>query len=189
MEHACFGIFPPFCVIVAYKVDSIGDVSYRSIKPHIEHLPFGALHRHRYTPVEVTAHCTRLQTHLEPGFALPIDVRFPFLMVFQYPLLQTALPFIEREIEMSGLLQYGGVARNGRFRVYKVGGVKARSAGLALVAVCVFVSTMGASACHVTVGKELSRLLIIELHGGFLNKFSLLIQFLEEIGCCLAVGI
>lgn len=58
-----------------------------------------------------------------------------------------------------------------------------------LVAVGVFVMAMGAFAHHIAVGKELPRLLIVELLALFLNEFSLVVEFPEEVGCELVVNI
>jgi hypothetical protein len=52
-----------------------------------------------------------------------------------------------------------------------------------LVAVGVFVAAMGTGARNVTIGKELVRLFVIVLHGGFLHEFAGLIEFLEILGC------
>ena len=87
VKHACLGIFPPFGVVVAHKVDCIGDIADRRVKPYIEHLPFCSFHRHRDTPVKVAAHGSGLQSHLKPRLALTIYIALPFRVTFQNPFL------------------------------------------------------------------------------------------------------
>ncbi len=47
---------------------------------------------------------------------------------------------------------------------------------------------MRAGACHIAVSEKLPGFLVIELHGCFLDEFTLFIKAAEEIRCGLAVG-
>ena len=66
MDHACFGILPPFGIVVADEVDGVGDITDGGVKPYVEHLSLGAFYGHGDTPVEVAAHGAGLQAHVEP---------------------------------------------------------------------------------------------------------------------------
>lgn len=82
-------------------------------------------------------------------------------MLFEYPLAQTRFPLVEGEIPVAGLAQHRSIAGDGRARIYEIGGVERCAALFALVAVGVFVATVRASAGDVSVGEELSGLLVI----------------------------
>ena len=189
VEHTGFGVFPPLCVIVAHKVDGVGDVTDRSVEPYVEHLALGTLHGYGDTPVEVAAHGAGLETHVEPRLALAVDVGLPFLVSFENPLLKRTLPLVEGEVVMLCLAHYGHAAGDGRLRVDEVGGVERCAASLALVAVRSFCAAVGAGSGHVAVGEELSGLLVVELHGCFLYEFSLVVEAAEEVGGHAAVSV
>ena len=76
---------------------------------------------------------------------------------------------------MAGLFKHGHIPCDGGFRIDEVGGVEARSACLALVAVGVFVAAVGACAGHVAVGEELLCLFVVKLHRGFLDEFTFIV--------------
>ncbi len=182
VDHAGILLLPPFLVIVAHEVDGVGDIADRSVEPYIEHLAVGTLHGHRDTPVEVAAHGTRLQAKVEPRLALAVDVRLPFLMLLENPFLETLLPLVEGEIEMGGLAHHRHAPGDGRAGIDQVGGVEARAAGLALVAVRSLRAAVGALPGHVTVGEELPRLLVVKLHRGLLHEFTFVVQSAEKVG-------
>ena len=66
VDHACFRIFPVFLPAVGYEFLRVGNIADRGIKPHIKHLTVGSFHRYRNTPVQIAAHCTRLQSEVKP---------------------------------------------------------------------------------------------------------------------------
>ena len=87
-----------------YRIRYIADWC---IEPDIEHFSFSTLNRYRNTPVEVTGHSTGLQIHIQPRLALAIDIGAPLLVVFQNPLLQPLLIFVQGQIPVLGRLQNG----------------------------------------------------------------------------------
>ena len=66
VDDACLGIFPPSFPAVGIKLLGVGYIADRSIEPHVEDLAFGAFDGNGYTPRQVAAHGTWLQTHVEP---------------------------------------------------------------------------------------------------------------------------
>lgn len=110
-------------------------------------------------------------------------------MLLQNPFLQARLPFVERQIPVGCLLKHRDIAGYGRAGIDKVGGIEACAASLALVAVCVLVATVWASACHIAVGKKLAGLGIVKLLRCLFHKFALVVKTTEEIGSRAAVSI
>ena len=82
-----FGIFflPPFLPALRQEFLSVGNIADRSIEPDIEHLAFRTFNRNRNAPVQVTAHCTRLKTAVNPALALSIDIASPLLVTVENP--------------------------------------------------------------------------------------------------------
>ena len=60
-------------------------------------------------------------------------------------------------------------------------GVEVAAAVLALVAVCALVMAVRALACDISVGEELSRLLVVILLCGLLYQLAVLIQLPEKV--------
>ena len=116
MNHAGIFVFP---VLFPFRrqVFCCRNVSDRSVKPHIQHFPFRPFNRHRHPPIQITRHCTGLQTVIQPGFTLPVNITLPFFMLFQNPLFQPIFILIQRQIPMFRLFQLGCVSRNGRHRI------------------------------------------------------------------------
>ena len=81
---------------------------------------------------------------------------------------------------MFGLFQFRFVTGNRRNRINQVSGIQTRTARLALISVCPLVSTMRTGSDNITIGQKLPCLLIVELHGGLLDKFTLIIQFFKK---------
>ena len=92
------GIFrlPPRLPTIGTQLFGIGDIAYRGIEPDIQHFSFGTLHRHRDTPIQIAAHGTGLQPHIQPTLALAVDVALPLLMSIKDPLFQERLMFVQR---------------------------------------------------------------------------------------------
>ena len=76
--------------------------------------------------------------------------------------------------------QLGGGAADGAAGIDEVGGVERCAAGLALVAVGFGVMAVGALAGHIAVGEELLGLWVVELLGGLLYKFTLVVEMTEK---------
>ena len=182
-----FGIFPPRLPRIGQQLLRIADIADGRIEPHIKHLALGTFHRHGNAPVQVTAHGTGLQTHVEPTLALPVHVVTPFLVVFQNPLAQPCLVLVQRQIPMLRLAHHRFRAADGTLGVNQVGGRQRRAALLALVAVCPLCMTMGAFARNVTVGQESMCLLVVILHRGFLHELALVVQGTEKLRSRLAM--
>ena len=165
----------------------VRDVADGRIEPHVEHFSVGSLHGHGDSPVQIARHCPRLQVHVEPRTALSIDVRAPFLVPFENPLLQPLLIFVERQIPVFRLFQHGRGAADGRFRVDELCGREVATAFLALVAVSTLAMTVRTFAHDVAVGQKLLRLFVVELRGGFLGELALVVELAEEVGGKLVV--
>ena len=103
-------------------------------------------------------------------------------MPLQNPAAQVGLIAVEGKIPVLGLLEYGGVAGYGAAWVDEVGGVKARAARLALVAIGAGVVAVGAFAGNIAVGEKLVGFLVEKLHGCFLNELPLIVKTAEKFG-------
>ena len=97
--EASLWILPPFLPCAPFlgmcitKFLGVGDISDRCVEPYVEHLAFSSLYRNRNTPVEVACHRTWLKVHVEPAFALTVNIGAPFCVSFQNPFLQPVLIF------------------------------------------------------------------------------------------------
>ena len=188
-------ILPPFlpCApllrLTVAQLFSVADVADRGIKPHIEHLAFGTLYRHWDTPIQVACHSTWLQVHVKPRLALAIDVGSPLLVAFQNPLLQPVLILIQRQIPVFRLTQHRHLTCLFGARIDQFCWLQsAPAAFFALVAIRLLVAVR-AFAHHITVGKELLALLVVELHAGLLYQLAFVIELAEEIGCKLMMNL
>ena len=83
---------------------------------------------------------------------------------------------------MFGFFENGLGAAECRLGVDEVGGVERGAAGLALVAIGVFVAAMWAGAGDVAVGEELMGFLIVVLHRSLLDKLACFIELVEIFG-------
>ena len=175
VEQACFGVFPPCLPTVGKQFLGIGNVSDRSIEPHVQYLSFRTFYGHRDTPVEVTADGTRLQSHVEPALALSVYVGAPFLVVFQNPLAQPSFVFVEGKIPVLGLLHHRFAAADGALRVDQIGGRQGGSAFLALVAIGTFRMAVRTLTGDVAVGEECFRFFVVILFGCFFDKLSFVV--------------
>ena len=177
-----FGVFPPFLPCVGQQLFGVADVSDRGVEPYIEHFALGTLYGNGNTPIQVAAHGTRLQAHVEPALALAINIGTPLLMVFQNPLAKPFLVFVQRQIPVLRLTHHGLAAADGTLRINQVRGAEAGAALLALVAVSAFGMAVGAFAGDVAVGKEGLGFFVVILHAGLFDEFSLIVQLAEEVG-------
>ena len=178
---------PPRLPRVGQQLARIGDIAYRSIKPDIHHLAFGTFHRHGDAPIEVAAYGTRLQTHVEPALALPIDIAAPFGMTFQNPLLKPGLVFVEWQVPVFRLAQHWRGATDGTLRVDEFGGRETSTALLALVAVCAFAVAVRTFACDIPVGEEGLCLLVVILLTLLFHKLAFFVELAEKL--CRGLGV
>ena len=117
MHELGFFVLPPFLPCAPFlgigiaEFLSIGDITYWCVKPYIEHLTLCTLHGHWYSPVEVAGHSPGLQVHIEPRLALAIHIGAPLLMVFQYPLLEPVLIFVQWQIPVLGRFLHQSMSR------------------------------------------------------------------------------
>ena len=167
-----FGIFPPGFPWIGKQFFCIGYVTDWCIEPYVENFTFGTLYRNRNPPVEVTADCTRLQTHIEPAFALSVHVRTPFFVFFQYPLAQPCFMFVKWQIPVFGFFHDRFAAADGTFRINQVSGRQWSSALFALVTIGTFRMTVRTFTGDVAVGQKLVCFFIIILFRSFFDKLS-----------------
>ena len=78
-------VLPPLLPALRQEFLGVGNVTNRSIEPHIKNLSFSPFYRDRHTPIKVTAHGTRLKTTVNPALALAIYIAPPFLVAVEYP--------------------------------------------------------------------------------------------------------
>ena len=187
VDEACFGVFPPLLPRVGQQFLGVADVADGSVEPYVEHFALGPFYGYGDTPVEVAAHGTRLQSHVEPRLALTVDVGTPFLVVFENPLAQPAFMLVQREVPVFGFLHDRRAAADSTLGVDELGGAQCRAALLALVAIGTFGMATGALAGDVAVGQESLGFLIIILHGGLFDEFALVVELAEEVGSSLVV--
>lgn len=100
--QARVGVFPPHFPRIGVQFNGIGYVSDGRIKPYVQYLSFGSFHGYGDTPIQVAAYGTRLQTVVQPGFALSVYIGLPFFVRFQNPLFQPRLVLIQRQVPMGG---------------------------------------------------------------------------------------
>ena len=194
--EACVLILPPLlpCApllrLSVTQFLGVGNVSYRCVKPHIEHLTLSALYRHGDAPIQVARHGAGLQVHVEPGLTLAIDIAAPLLVTLQYPLLQPVLILVQRQIPV-----LCGAFHESVTRVILVGGVyqlirrERSTALLALITVSALGMTARTFAHDVAVRKEFASHLITVLLLRYLLQFVLVIERTEEISGKLMVYI
>ena len=73
-------VLPPFFPIIRQQFFGVAYISDWRVKPDIQHFAFRTLDRNRYSPIQIAAYGTWLQTSIEPAFALPVNIGFPLLM-------------------------------------------------------------------------------------------------------------
>ena len=95
--------------------------------------------------------------------------------------------FVEGQIPVLGFAHYGLAAADGAFRINQVGRAEACTAFLTLVAVSALCVAMRAFTGDVAVGKESLGFLVVVLHAGLFDEFSLIVQFAEEFGSCIVM--
>ena len=83
---------------------------------------------------------------------------------------------------MFGLAQDGHRTRHGAVGIDQLLGREGGTALLALVAIGAVVAALGTRTDDITVGEERSGLLVVILHGRFLDELALVVELAEEIG-------
>ena len=96
MNETSVPALPPLLPRLRQKFLSVGNIPDRSVKPDIEHLALGTLHRDRHAPVKVTAHGARLKTAVNPALALAIDSASPLFVLFENPITKPRLVLVQR---------------------------------------------------------------------------------------------
>ena len=168
----------------------IADVADGSVEPHVKHLAVGTLDGNGDAPVQVAHHGAGLQSVVEPRLALAIDVAAPLLVALENPLLEPALIFIEGQEPVGGVLEHERMVAVLGVRVDELGGVQvAAAAVLTLVTLGGGMVAIGALTLHIAVGEELAVLLVVELLGGLLDEFAVVIEFAEKLGSKLMVNL
>ena len=180
MNKFCILALPPCLPTLRQKFLSVGNISDRSIKPHIEHLALRTLYRYRHSPVKVTAHRTRLKPAVNPTLALAIHIASPLLVTIQNPLGKPFFILVERKVPMLGLLLHKLTAAESRLRIDEFIGTESRSTFLALVAVSSICATTRACSGDISVCKESLGLLVVILFAHLLDELAFVIKFLEE---------
>ena len=165
-----------------------GNVADRGVEPDVQHLAFGAFHRHGDTPVQVAGYRPGAQAVVEPGFHLAVHVGFPIgLMPFEDPLAQPRFVLLQGQVPVLGLFQDGGCPGKGALGIDEFRGAEGRSALLALVAVRSFGPATRAGTGDVTVGQELFRFGVVILFGLLLDELPGIVHLAEEFRCGLVV--
>ena len=180
---------PPLLPVVREQLLSVADIADGGVKPDIENLAFGALDGNRHTPVKVTGDRTGLQAAVEPALNLAIDIGPPLFVAIEYPLAQPLLIVLQRQIPVGGFFLDRLGAAQLRLWIDKLFRAESAAALLALVAVGVGVSALGASTDNIAVGEESLSLRIIVLLGSFGDKLSRIVEPFEKLGCCLFVNL
>ena len=180
---------PPLLPALRKELLSVRDISDRGIEPHIEDLSVSTLHRHRHTPVKVTAHGTRLKAAVDPALALAIYIASPLLVPVEDPLRQPSFILIKRQIPMLCLLLHKFASAESRLRVNEFVRTECRTALLALVSIGSFGTAARAGSCDVTVCEEGLGLLIVVLLAHLLDELALFIELPEEIRSILMMGL
>ena len=188
VEQASVFRFPPFFPSVGEEFFGVGNVADGSIKPHIEHLSLCAFHRNGNTPIEVAAHGTRLQTHVEPTFALSAHVGTPF-GVASNPRSEPLLVLVEREIPVLCLAQHGFRTRNLRLGVDEFGGREVFPAFFALVAIGIWVVAVRTLTGDVAVGEEGFSFFVVVLFRFALQKLPFVVEGAEKVGSHFLMGV
>ena len=110
-------------------------------------------------------------------------------MAIEYPLAQPLLIVLQRQIPVGGFFLDRLGAAQLRLWIDKLFRAESAAALLALVAVGVGVSALGASTDNIAVGEESLSLRIIVLLGSFGDKLSRIVEPFEKLGCCLFVNL
>ncbi len=187
VDQTCVWLLPPLLPgapalgLSLAQFLSVADVADGRVKPHIEHLAVGTLDGNGDAPVQIARHRTGLQTIVEPRFALAIDVAAPLLVTLQNPLFEPALILVQGQEPVGGVLEHERSVTVLGVRVDQFGRIQvAATTVLTLVTLGCRMVAVGALALHVTVGQELARRLVIELLGGLLDEFAVIIEFAEK---------
>ena len=189
-----FGVFPPCFPTAQFGTGvtqflGVTDVADGRVEPYVQHLSLSAFHRHGDTPVQVACYGTGAQSAVQPALALAVHVGTPFLVLFQNPLLQPFLVFVQGQIPVLCLAQHQGISGFGVIGIDQFFGAECGTAGLALVTVSLGGMATGAFAADVAVGKEVACLFVIELLADLFHQFALVIQFLEEVAGQLVMSV
>ena len=94
VDQFCICVIPiglPVFLIIDRPLFCCTDIADGSIKPYVQYFAFCLSQGHAYPPIQVPCYCTRLQSSIQPAFALPQYICLPVvLMLLKYPLPQPA---------------------------------------------------------------------------------------------------
>ncbi len=181
MNQASVLTLPPLFPRLRQKLLSIGNIPDWRIEPDIQHLSLCPINRQRDAPVQVTAHRTRLQATIQPRFALTVNVCLPLLVLFQNPIAEPWLIFIQRHVPVLCLdLDWSRPAEL-RLRIYQFLRTQSAATLLALIPIRIRIATLRASPDDVSVSKKHFRLRVKELFRLLRDEFVVIVQLLEEI--------
>ena len=187
MDESRFGVLPPLFPVVGQDFFCVGDVADGRIEPNVEYFSVGSFHGHGDSPVKVSTDGSRLQSHVEPGFALSEHVGAPFRVVFENPLLEPFLVAVEGQIPVLSLSQNGFCSADGASGIDEFSGREGSATFLALITVGTFRVAVRAFAGDVSVGEEGLCLFVIVLFAFFLDELTFVVAFSEEVRRSLSV--
>ena len=87
-------IFPVFTVFFCPFFGE-RNVANWCVEPYIKYFSFCARKRNRNSPIQISSHCTRFQTIVQPRFYLSVNIGFPIVfMSFNNPFIKEVFVFI-----------------------------------------------------------------------------------------------
>ena len=165
------------------------NITYRCIKPYIQHFSISTFDRNLHTPVEIARNSPRLQTLVNPRLALTINVCFPVVfMTFYDPFAKPALSLIKGQKPMLGFFEHRNITTQRRAWIFQVERTERSSTAFTLVAVSTFKATMRTGAGDVSVGQKLTGFCIVILLRCFFNKNTFIIKGFKKSSRSLVVN-
>lgn len=128
-----------------------------------------------------------MESHIEPTFALSVDIGTPLLVPFEDPLPKPRLVLVEGKIPVLGGFHHGLGAGDGGVWVDEFCGREGGAALLALVTVGVFVAADGAGAYDVAVCEKGLCLFVVVLLALDFLKAAFLVYRAEKFLCQMVV--
>lgn len=126
------------------------------VKPHVEHLRFETLHRHRDAPFQIARNASWPQTLLQPRLGNHARIVRPAVLDGGKPFAQFRLDFRQIEEELLRLANFGRCAANAAPGLQQLVGVHQFAAVVALITARIIVAARLMRACslHETIGQE-----------------------------------
>src|ERR1700737_4403967 len=83
------------------------DIADRGVKPYVKDFPFCFREGDFDAPIQISCHCTGLQSAIDPTLALPQYVGLPVVfMLFEDPFPQKSFMFIQGKVPVFGSFFY-----------------------------------------------------------------------------------